>query len=303
MITDRTRAIVPTHLYGLPCDMDRLLEIAARHNLVVHRGLRPRARRDVRGRPVGTFGTAALFSFQTLKPLNCYGGGIALVHDAALAAKVRAHRRRAAVAEREACRAIACCAAGCSASSSSRGCSRFRCSPSCGCRRSSTPIRTCFSGRRSGRSIRCPTQYTERFPNVQAAIGLAALAALDGWTAQAQANARYMNAVLGAPAGHAGAAGAARPDARLLSILRLRPQGRSATTSWCAACAAASTSRRCTWTCRRTCRSSRAHAPSAKARGARLRRSDSDLRGLTDEQLAARRDDGPGRASRLEQLP
>src|SRR5207237_2780611 len=35
MITDKTRAIVPTHLYGLPCDMDRILEIAARHNLIV----------------------------------------------------------------------------------------------------------------------------------------------------------------------------------------------------------------------------------------------------------------------------
>ena len=45
------------------------------------RGLRARARRDVyKGRPVGTFGTGALFSFQTLKPLNCYGGGAALVH-------------------------------------------------------------------------------------------------------------------------------------------------------------------------------------------------------------------------------
>src|SRR4030095_13516425 len=33
MIADKTRAIVPTHLYGLPCDMDRRLEIAARHNL------------------------------------------------------------------------------------------------------------------------------------------------------------------------------------------------------------------------------------------------------------------------------
>src|SRR3954467_8626615 len=35
MITDRTRAVVPTHLYGLPCDMDRILEIASRHNLIV----------------------------------------------------------------------------------------------------------------------------------------------------------------------------------------------------------------------------------------------------------------------------
>ena len=61
-----------------------------------------------KGRPVGTFGTGALFSFQTLKPLNCYGGGMALVHDPALAAKVRAGRRRAAVAERETRAPIGC---------------------------------------------------------------------------------------------------------------------------------------------------------------------------------------------------
>src|SRR6266404_2279470 len=35
MITDKTRAIVATHLYGLPCDMDRIMEIAARHDLIV----------------------------------------------------------------------------------------------------------------------------------------------------------------------------------------------------------------------------------------------------------------------------
>src|SRR5712671_4088515 len=35
LITDNTRAIVPTHLYGLPCDMDRILAIAGRHNLIV----------------------------------------------------------------------------------------------------------------------------------------------------------------------------------------------------------------------------------------------------------------------------
>ena len=46
-----------------------------------------------------------------------------------------------------------------------------------------------------------PEEYAERFPNVQAAIGLAALERLDDWTARAQANARYMTAVLGAVPG------------------------------------------------------------------------------------------------------
>ena len=42
------------------------------------------------GRPVGTLGDAGFFSFQTLKPLNCYGGGLALVRAASLASRVRA---------------------------------------------------------------------------------------------------------------------------------------------------------------------------------------------------------------------
>src|SRR6476620_8599499 len=89
MITDRTRALVPTHLYGLPCDMDRLLDIAVRHNLVVIEDCAHALGAAYKGKPVGTFGAGALFSFQTLKPLNCYGGGMALVHDPVLASKVR----------------------------------------------------------------------------------------------------------------------------------------------------------------------------------------------------------------------
>src|SRR6266849_4311159 len=89
VITSRTRVIVPTHLYGLPCDMDRILDIASRHNLIVIEDCAHALGAAYKSRPVGTFGTGALFSFQTLKPLNCYGGGIALVQDPALAAKVR----------------------------------------------------------------------------------------------------------------------------------------------------------------------------------------------------------------------
>src|SRR5262245_5356146 len=75
LVTSSTRAIVPTHLYGLPCDMDRILDIAARHNLVVLEDCAHALGATYKGRPVGTFGSGALFSFQTLKPLNCYGGG------------------------------------------------------------------------------------------------------------------------------------------------------------------------------------------------------------------------------------
>ena len=56
LITDKTRAIVPTHLYGLPCDMDALLAIAARHNLIVLEDCAHALGATYKGRPVGTFG-------------------------------------------------------------------------------------------------------------------------------------------------------------------------------------------------------------------------------------------------------
>jgi dTDP-4-amino-4,6-dideoxygalactose transaminase len=87
-ITSRTRVIVPTHLYGLPCDMDQIVEIAGRRNLFVVEDCAHSLGAEYRGRPVGTFGNAGFFSFQTLKPLNTYGGGMAVVRDASLSKKV-----------------------------------------------------------------------------------------------------------------------------------------------------------------------------------------------------------------------
>src|SRR6185295_13639679 len=77
-ITPNTRAVVPTHLYGLPCDMDAIMDIAARHGLAVVEDCAHALGATYRGRHVGTFGDGALFSFQPLKPLNTYGGGAAL---------------------------------------------------------------------------------------------------------------------------------------------------------------------------------------------------------------------------------
>ena len=84
-ITPNTRAVVPTHLYGLPCDMDAILGIARRHDLRVIEDCAHALGATYDGRPVGAFGDAAIFSFQTLKPLNLYGGGLALVRGRALA--------------------------------------------------------------------------------------------------------------------------------------------------------------------------------------------------------------------------
>src|SRR5678815_3414855 len=89
-ITSRTVAVVPTHLYGLPCDMDAILTIAERHGLAVVEDCAHALGARQHGRQAGTFGDAAFFSFQTLKPLNTYGGGAAIVRDPALRARVRA---------------------------------------------------------------------------------------------------------------------------------------------------------------------------------------------------------------------
>lgn len=89
-ITERTRAIVPTHLYGQTCDMSALMRIAEKRNLVVIEDCAQAAGARYRGRRVGTFGQAAFFSFQMLKGINTYGGGMAVTDDAKLGARVRA---------------------------------------------------------------------------------------------------------------------------------------------------------------------------------------------------------------------
>jgi perosamine synthetase len=89
-ITSKTSAVVPTHLYGQPCDMDSIMKIARAHNLVVIEDCAHALGATYKGRKVGTFGDASIFSFQMLKPLNTYGGGMAVTNDAAAAGRIRA---------------------------------------------------------------------------------------------------------------------------------------------------------------------------------------------------------------------
>jgi dTDP-4-amino-4,6-dideoxygalactose transaminase len=87
-ITAKTRAVVPTHLYGLACDMEPVMEIARKHSLKVIEDCAHSLGATYRGQLVGTFGDAGFFSFQTLKPLNTYGGGMALLRDPDVATRV-----------------------------------------------------------------------------------------------------------------------------------------------------------------------------------------------------------------------
>lgn len=86
-ITPRTRAIIPVHLGGLPCDMAAIMEIARRHHLTVIEDACHAHGASYRGRRVGALGDMGVFSFQSSKNLCSGEGGILLTNDDDLAAR------------------------------------------------------------------------------------------------------------------------------------------------------------------------------------------------------------------------
>jgi dTDP-4-amino-4,6-dideoxygalactose transaminase len=78
-ITERTKAIVPVHLYGQPADMDPILEIARRHGLAVIEDACQAHGARYKGRRVGSLGDMGCFSFYPGKNLGAYGEGGAVV--------------------------------------------------------------------------------------------------------------------------------------------------------------------------------------------------------------------------------
>ena len=80
-VTDRTRAIVPVHWAGLPCDMDALGSIAQRHNLAIVEDACHALCATYKGRSAGRLGTAGAFSMHPLKNLNVWGDGGFVVTD------------------------------------------------------------------------------------------------------------------------------------------------------------------------------------------------------------------------------
>ncbi len=89
-ITAATKAIIPVHLYGQPADMDPIMAIAQRHGLAVIEDAAQAHGATYRGRPVGSFGHLAAFSFYPGKNLGALGdGGAVVTSDAALANRIR----------------------------------------------------------------------------------------------------------------------------------------------------------------------------------------------------------------------
>ena len=79
-ITPRTRAIMPVHMRGVPCDMAPLMDIARRHDLLVIEDCAQACGGSYRGKPLGSFGDAGCFSLQQHKVITAGEGGV-LVTD------------------------------------------------------------------------------------------------------------------------------------------------------------------------------------------------------------------------------
>lgn len=89
-ITPRTKAIVPVHLYGQPCDMDPILELARDRGLFVVEDCAQAHGAAYKGRRVGSLGDAGCFSFYPTKNLGALGdGGMVVARDAEVAERVR----------------------------------------------------------------------------------------------------------------------------------------------------------------------------------------------------------------------
>ena len=83
-ITPRTKAVMPVHLYGQPCRMDRIMAVAKAHNLYVVEDAAPSIGAEFKGQRTGSFGHFGCFSFQGAKLLVTGEGGMLLTNDSEL---------------------------------------------------------------------------------------------------------------------------------------------------------------------------------------------------------------------------
>ncbi len=93
-ISPRTAAIIPVHLFGHPADMNALLALAGRHSLAVLEDAAQAHAATIAGRPVGSLGDGAAFSFYPTKNMTTGEGGMATFTDAAAARTARLLRNQ-----------------------------------------------------------------------------------------------------------------------------------------------------------------------------------------------------------------
>ncbi|MDD4178789.1 MAG: DegT/DnrJ/EryC1/StrS family aminotransferase [Candidatus Margulisbacteria bacterium] len=92
-VTRKTKAVLPVHLYGQSCQMDKLMSVAKKHNLKVIEDCAQAIGAEFNGQKVGSFGNAGCFSFFPTKNLGCFGdGGMITTDDKAIYDELRVLR-------------------------------------------------------------------------------------------------------------------------------------------------------------------------------------------------------------------
>ena len=86
-INERTKAIMPVHMMGQPCDIGKIMAIAKKHKLAVIEDACQAHLAEYKGQKLGTIGNAGCFSFQSSKTIACGEGGAAISNDEALMEK------------------------------------------------------------------------------------------------------------------------------------------------------------------------------------------------------------------------
>ncbi len=94
LITPRTKAIVVVHYAGVACDMDKVLEVANKHNILVIEDAAQAIDSYYKGRPLGTLGHMSAFSFHETKNIQCGEGGLLAINDENFAARAEIIREK-----------------------------------------------------------------------------------------------------------------------------------------------------------------------------------------------------------------
>src|SRR6476660_3197483 len=93
-VTPRTRGVMPVHLYGHPADMTALGAVAERHGLAIYEDAAQAHGASWHGRPVGTFGTFAMFSLYPTKNMTSGEGGMVTAADSDVERRLRLLRNQ-----------------------------------------------------------------------------------------------------------------------------------------------------------------------------------------------------------------
>ena len=89
LITKKTKAVIPVHFAGYPCDMNKIMDIAEKHNLVVIEDAAHAIGTEYYDRKVGALGDVTVFSFYATKNLTCGEGGMVLSKNEEIVEKIR----------------------------------------------------------------------------------------------------------------------------------------------------------------------------------------------------------------------